>query len=62
MKRHHEFADVLWTKTFVATSYGETAVQMWLETLNASVRALVDEYTAGSCSLEDCERLYAVFC
>lgn len=59
MKRHHEFADVLWTKAFVANSYGETAEQMWLETLNASVRALVDDYINGSFSLEECEVFYA---
>ena len=62
MKRHHEFADVLWTQAFVTTNFGEPAMQMWLETLNDFVRSLIADYTAGSCSLEECERLYAVFC
>jgi hypothetical protein len=61
-KHHHEFADVLWTQTFITESYGESAVQMWLETLNDSVRSLIAEYTAGLYSVEECERLYAVFC
>lgn len=61
IKRHHEFADVLWAKEFIATGYGESAVQAWLETLTDFTRVLIAEYTAGSQSLEDCELLYAVF-
>lgn len=62
IKHHHEFADVLWTQTFITESYGESAVQMWLANLNDFVRSLIADYTAGSRPLEECERLYAVFC
>lgn len=60
MKRHHEFADVLWTQEFVTVSYGEPAMQMWLGTLTPFTRQLVDKYSAGSYSAEQCEALYAV--
>ena len=58
IKRQHEFADVLWAKEFIATGYGEVAVQAWLETLTDSTRELLDDYSAGTFSLEDCEVFY----
>lgn len=62
IKRHHEFADVLWTQEFVTVSYGEPAMQMWLGTLKPFVNHLVGKYSAGTYSLEQCEHLYKIFC